>query len=233
MTRSEPAGTSQQTEVQAGEMLETDRRIVLIGNGGHARVLRDTLALHGLKLAAVAVSDESVPTPAGVPRISDAILLRWDPAKSILLNGVGSVDVVSRRRSLYQKFVDAGFEFLTVRHPAAIVAADAQIGSGAQIMAGAIVQPGARIGDNVLLNTRSVIEHDCEVGSHTHVATGAILAGGVRVGVDCLIGAGSVVRQGIRIGDGALLAAGAVVVHDVAAGARVAGVVARPMRSKA
>ena len=57
----------------------------------------------------------------------------------------------------------------------------------------AVVQPGAQIGENAIINTRSVIEHDCVIEDHVHVATGAILAGGVRVGCMSMIGAGAVV----------------------------------------
>jgi acetyltransferase-like isoleucine patch superfamily enzyme len=44
------------------------------------------------------------------------------------------------------------------------------------------------------------------------------------------VGIGAAVRQGIRIGRNAIVGAGAVVVDDVAAGAVVVGVPARPLR---
>lgn len=212
--------------------------LVMIGDGGHARVLLAALRLCGAEVLALAVPDLAVPDLVGVDRgggarrIHDAGLLAAPPADYLLINGVGAVDVPRKRREVYERFRSVGFAFVQVLHPSAIVGLDVRIGVGAQVMAGAVVQSGAEIGENTIVNTRSVIEHDCVVGNHVHVATGAILTGGVRVGCMSMIGAGAVVKQGVAIGMGALIAAGAVVVRDVADGERVAGVPARPMRSR-
>ena len=85
-------------------------------------------------------------------------------------------------------------------------------------MAGAIIQPGARIGRNVLVNTRAVVEHDCQIGDHCHIAPGAVLCGGVSVGEGAHVGAGAIVLGGVKLGAGSVVAAGAVVAKDVEAG---------------
>jgi len=53
-----------------------------------------------------------------------------------------------------------------------------------------------------------------------------------KIGRDVWIGANAVILGGVTIGDGAVVAAGAVVVKDVVAGAIVAGVPAREIRSR-
>ena len=80
-----------------------------------------------------------------------------------------------------------------ISHVSAAIASDATLGDGAQVMAGAVIQPAARIGRNVLVNTRAVVEHDCVVGDHAHVAPGAVLCGGVSIGESAHIGAGAVI----------------------------------------
>jgi acetyltransferase-like isoleucine patch superfamily enzyme len=82
------------------------------------------------------------------------------------------------------------------------------------------------------LNTGATIDHDNRIGDHAHVAPGCHLAGGITVGEGAFLGTGTSVVPGRRIGAWAMTGAGAVVVHDVDAGARVAGVPARPMKPK-
>ncbi|MDO9411042.1 MAG: glycosyltransferase [Pseudolabrys sp.] len=55
-------------------------------------------------------------------------------------------------------------------------------------------------------------------------------AGRVRIGNRCWIGAKAVILKDVELGDGCVVAAGAVVTESVAAGARVGGVPARPIK---
>ena len=70
----------------------------------------------------------------------------------------------------------------------AFLAQDAVVGDGTVVMAGAIVQPGCRIGRHVILNTGCSIDHDCVIGDFVHIAPGARLCGNVNVGDGSLVG---------------------------------------------
>lgn len=134
------------------------------------------------------------------------------------------------RRKIFESACELGLKPLTVRHKSVLVSRWAKIDEGAQLLPACVVNPGARIGRNTIINTTAVIEHDCLIGDHAHVATGARLGGGVQIGSDVLVGAGATVRPLIRIGEGALVGAGAVVIRDVEPFAVVAGVPARRLR---
>lgn len=205
-------------------------QLVLLGAGGHARVLIEALRRSGVAVSGF-ITDEietCLGNMAGVPRLgSDAELMTRPPDGVLLINGVGTVGDPRRRRAVFEKFHAAGFAFSTVIHPSAVVAADTVIGEGAQIMAGAFVQPGVRIGTNAIINTGAIVDHDTVVGNHVHIAPGACLSGDVVVGASTHIGAGATVIQGIHIGPDALVAAGSVVVEDITEGAFVMGVPAR------
>jgi acetyltransferase-like isoleucine patch superfamily enzyme len=54
----------------------------------------------------------------------------------------------------------------------------------------------------------------------------------IKIGNEVWIGRGAVILSGVTIGDGATVGANAVVTRDVTAGAVVAGVPARPIRSR-
>jgi UDP-perosamine 4-acetyltransferase len=147
-----------------------------------------------------------------------------------LVNGVGSVGVAGLRRRLYENFKRAGFLFESVIHPAAVVADQDGLAEGVQVMAGAVIQPGSRIGGNAIINTHATIDHDCRVGSHVHVAPGAVLAGEVTIGDGSFVGAGAIIIQTRKVGTSALIGAGAVVIDDVRDNEIVAGVPARAIK---
>lgn len=206
------------------------RPLLVLGAGGHARVLIDALLASGRLIAGIVDCDPQLAGTLllGVPVLGgDEVVDQFLPCEILLVNGIGSVGLPEARTRIFERFTDRGYRFGTVIHPSAVVAADAEIDEGAQLMAGSVVQSGCRIGSNVIVNTRAAVDHDGTIGDHTHLAPGVTLSGGVRVGSGVHIGTGAILIQGITIGDGCLVAAGAVVVNSLAAGSRVRGVPAR------
>jgi len=201
---------------------------VILGGGGHAAVLVESLRALGVPILGVALPEAQGPAPGGLPILGDDdYVLGLDPRDVLLVNGVGSVGDSARRRQLYLRFSEAGFRFASVIHPSATVSSSAVLGEAAQIMAGAVIQARTTLGVNVIVNTGAVLDHDVRVGDHVHLAPGVVLSGGVTVCDDAHIGVGATVIQGVSVGSGALVGAGSVVVRDVASGARAWGVPAR------
>lgn len=203
---------------------------MIIGAGGHGRVVADALRTAGHELIGFADSD-----PATHGRVidgvevlgDDSVLSGFDPSFTQLAIGVGSVGRQSTRRRIAESFLGKGWRLVTVVHASALVAPSVQLGAGAQVMAGAIVQPGARIGAGSIINTGAVVDHDCIVGAWCHVAPGATLSGGVVLGDECHVGAASVVIQGCSLDACTTVGAGAVVINDSVGGGTLIGVPAR------
>jgi len=204
--------------------------IIIIGAGGHAKVLVDALLAAGIAPTGLIDADprRHGATVLGIPVLGgDGMLAGFDRGQVVLVNGIGSTGHPDLRLAVQARLAALGFVFRTVIHPAAIIAAEVTVGDGAQLMAGAVVQTGTRLGAGAIINTRAVVDHDCRIGAHAHIAPGAVLCGDVRVGAASHVGAGATVVQGSTIGDGCLIGAGAVVIRDVADGVRVQGVPAR------
>ena len=207
-----------------------DTAIIILGAGGHAKVLIDALLLSSAVIAGVVDPDLALvgTTILGVPVLGgDDVINEFPPSEIKLVNGLGSVGLPVKRQQLYERFKDLGYKFATVVHPSAVVASDVVLGEGAQVMAGAVIQPGCRIGINSIINTRASVDHDSIVGEHAHVAPGVTMSGGVKIGMGSHIGTGATLIQGKSIGRGCLVAAGAVVTKDIADGVMVRGVPAR------
>ena len=212
-------------------MQSEERAVYMLGAGGHARVQLATLRALGLSCVGW-----FGPKPEKNQELkwlgTDEKLAALDPKEAYLVNGVGSVGEMGRRRTIFKMAKAAGLEFLTIVHPTAIIERDVQLDEGVQILAGTILQTAVVIGENTIINTGAILDHDCQIGAHCHIAPGVTISGGVRVGEGCHIGAGSTIIQQIKIGEGALIAAGAVVLSDVPQSARVGGVPARPLSGR-
>jgi sugar O-acyltransferase (sialic acid O-acetyltransferase NeuD family) len=209
-------------------------KCVIIGGGGHARVVIDCLQAAGKTMhLALLDSDPAlwgrfilgVPVLGGDQLLAD---LAHNGTKHFIV-GIGAIGDNRRRQAMFERALELDMVALSVQHPSATVARSVDALPGSQLLPGCIVNAGARIGCNAIINSGAIVEHDCTVGDHAHVATGALLAGAVLVGNGAHIGAGAVVRQAVRIGAGAIVGAGAVVVKDVAAGTLVIGVPAAPV----
>lgn len=196
------------------------------------------MLLETLRALDVPVIGFFAPSPEG-SRLGDVPWLGDDTALSELddgaeiVNGVGSAGSVERRAAVHAVAAAAGLRFHTVVHPHSIVDDSAELGSGAQILAGSIVGVAARIGEDVIINTGAIVEHDSVVGACSHIASGAVLAGDVSIGESTHIGLGSRVIQGVSIGSSCVIGAGAVVIYDIPDGTTAVGVPARPLSTKA
>ena len=208
---------------------------LILGGGGHAHVLIDSLQAGGVvEGTGILDKDRSQwgKEVMGLPVLGGDELLSQLVAQGVThyVVGMGGVGDNRPRRRLFELGLEHGLTPVTVFHPAAVCSPWAEVGLGSVIFPAAVVNAGTTLGVNVIVNSGAIVEHDCVVGDHVHLATGSRLCADVRVGPSAHVGAGATVRQGISIGDGAIVGAGAVVVKDVDPWSLVGGVPARLMK---
>jgi len=204
--------------------------VLVLGGGGHAKVLIDALLAASTAIAGIIDPDPLLAGARvlGVPVLGgDTVVKEFSSGEVLLVNGLGSVGLPLRRKRLFEQFKEQGYRFATVIHPSAIISSSVDMEEGVQVMAGAVIQPSCRIGMNTIINTRASVDHDCVVGDHAHVAPGVTLSGGVVIGTACHIGTAAAVVQGVTIGEASVVGAGAVVLKNVPAGTTVVGVPAK------
>jgi sugar O-acyltransferase (sialic acid O-acetyltransferase NeuD family) len=205
--------------------------VIVIGAGGHAKVLISTLLLQHRTVLGFVDLISSAPV-LGVTQLGDDnSVLQHSPKQVCLVNGVGSAGSTNARRAVYDRFRQLQYIFENVIHPSAIIAPEVEIEDGVQIMAGAVIQPGALLGSNAIINTGARVDHDCLIAAHVHIAPGVTLSGNVQVGTSSHVGTGASVIQGVKIGVESVVGAGAVVLRDVSDRAKVVGVPAIPIKT--
>lgn len=189
-------------------------KILLIGNGGHCKVVIDALYRYNPKIKIGLITEKVDPSPLFVGVDADLPKLHEEGWKMAFV-AIGSIGDCSLRVKIAHSLQQLGFVCPPIIDPTAIVSASANIGNGVFIGAGAVINANAHIDQYAIVNTRSVIEHDCTIGMFSHVSPGAILCGNVSIGKHVHVGAGSLVRQSIHIGDDTVVGMGSVIVKDL------------------
>lgn len=186
----------------------TNDKLMIIGAGGHGRVCADIATLTGYR--EVAFLDDGMPDGVAVKgTVADA------PQYFEKYDFFVAIGNAKARARILASLAEQSAALATLVHPKAAVARDTVLGKGVAVMAGAVVNSGARLGDGVIVNTCASVDHDCTLGACVHVAVGAHLCGTVAVGDSTWIGAGATVINNITITGGCTIGAGAVVVKNI------------------
>lgn len=193
--------------------------VILLGAGGHAKVVLEILLMNGIAVQGVICPQLAAAQQThwrGIAVLgADEVLDNLSPDAVLLANGLGMLPNQLRRMHLFLKMKSAGFHFVQVLHPTAVISDTAQLGEGVHVFAGAVIQADSVVADNVIVNTRAVVEHDAVIGAHSHIAPGAVICGHAQIGCEVFVGAGATVIQSISIGNQAVIGAGAVVVRHL------------------
>ena len=208
------------------------RNLVILGGGGHAKVVIENLESEGYySICGYTVTNgEAGRQPLlGYPFLGgDDILPRLlDSGVRWAFVAIG--DNAARMRCLERVRV-LGFSIANAVSSRACVSKRATLGAGVAIMPGAVVNVETRIGDGVIVNTNAGIDHDCEIGDHCHIAPGAAIAGSVKIDTGAFLGIGCRVLPGVRVGSWSVVGGGAVVTSNLPPDSVAIGVPARVTR---
>lgn len=200
--------------------------LVVIGAGGHAKVVIELLRFEGWNVVACTDADPTPRLVLGVPVVGDD-----DQLERLRSTGVEAAFVALGANAVRQRvglqLLDIGFALPSATRLAAFVSPTARIGRGVAIMAGAVVNAAADIGDFSILNTQAGVDHDGRIGVAAHIGPGCSLAGCVGIGARTFLGVGCSVIPHILIGDDVVVGAGSVVVRNLPNGVKAYG---RPAR---
>lgn len=207
--------------------MHKQKKFVIWGASGHAKVLIDLLTTRGDAVVALIDNRNVQSIILGVPLyIGSDGFMKWHAAQNreTEFSGVVAVGHCSpERMDIQRQLTSYGLQFPPIVHEHASLCANVVLGEGVQILAQAVVSAESIIGRGCIINHRACVDHECVLGEGVHVAPGATICGCVTVGTNVFVGAGAVILPRVTLGANSTIGAGAVVTRDVPAGATVVG----------
>lgn len=199
-------------------------RLVIIGAGGHGKVIADIALKVGYQNI-VFLDDAETGERMGFPIVgtSDDIMSMDDEETDFVI-AIG--DNHTRQRLAIAHDVN----WVTLIHPGAVIGAGVQIGKGTVVMAMAVLNPDAVVGEHCIINTGAIVEHDNVIGDYVHLSPRVALGGTVHVGKGTHVGIGATVRNNINICDTCVIGAGSVIVKDIEVEGTYVGVPGRKIK---
>ena len=196
-------------------------RLIIIGAGGHGKVIAD-IALKMGYTNIVFADDNAEGYCMDFPiicRISEIEI--ENDGKSDFVIAIGNNKI---RKQIAEKYK---LNYVTLIHPSAQIGINVNIGVGTVVMAGAIINPCATIGNHCIINTAAIVEHDNVIDDYVHISPNASLGGTVHIGEETHIGIGATVKNNTNICDNCVIGAGAAVVDTLFESGTYIGVPAR------
>ena len=188
------------------------KSLIIIGAGGHGRVIADIAQKLGVYESISFLDDGGVKHTMGIPVVGKIVDAEKYVNSADFFVAIGNSKL---REEFMEDLLKKGANIPTLIHPSATIGSHVEIGIGTTVMAGVVINPCAKIGKGVILNTCSSIDHDCVIGDYCHIAVGVRIAGTVELGRSVWLGAGSTVKNNVNICANCVIGAGAVVVKDI------------------
>lgn len=201
------------------------KKLVIIGASGHGKVVADIARECGYSDIIFLDDDitkkycgccQVVGTSQDVHKFED-----WE-----FIVAIGNAKI---RKKIQNSLKDEGLCITTLIHPNAVMGSEVVIGTGSVVMAGAVINAHAHMGEGCIINTCASVDHDCVLSDYVHVSVGVHVAGTVTIGEGTWIGAGATVSNNVEIIGECMIGAGAVVVKSIEEKGTYVGVPARRM----
>ena len=184
-------------------------RLIIIGAGGHGKVVADIAAKIGYTDICFA-DDHAKGQCLGFPILGGtAHLEAWNDGATDFVIGIGNNAV---RKKIAEEY---DINWVRLVHPSAQIGLRASIGRGTVVMAGAVINACAGVGEHCIINTRAVVEHDDRIGNYVHLSPGVTLSGTVTVGECTWLGTGTSVINNVDICANVTVGVGSVVIRSI------------------
>ena len=149
--------------------------IVIIGAGGHGKVILDCIIAQGQYEVAGFVDDGidiAQPVTANYKIITTHEKI--ETLKNTVDYFIVAIGNNKIREQLYTK-VKTILKPAIVIHPSATIGMGVKINPGCMVLSNVVINTYTIIGENTIVNSGVIIDHECTIGKHAHLSIGSII----------------------------------------------------------
>lgn len=189
-----------------------DKKIIIIGAGGHGKVVADIAKLNGYKEIVFLDDDTSKQTNGNYKIIGTTQDIEKYKGAYDFFVAIGNNKI---REKLTNELRKMNITQTVLIHPTAVIDETVLLEEGIVVMANAVVNADTRLSRGVIINTSATVDHDCIINEFTHICPGVHIAGTVNIGKGVWVGIGSTLINNIDICDEVIIGAGSVVIKKI------------------
>lgn len=138
---------------------------------------------------------------------------KYSPQEYGVVIAIGYNDLAARW-TVWQKVKAIGYHAPALIHPRAYVADTANMGEGAMVMAGAILDVRVTLGELAIVWPGVCVNHDSRIGANTFLSPSVTVCGASIVGSHVFVGASAVIVDHVIIPDGKFIKANSLYMAD-------------------
>lgn len=178
------------------------------------------------RVIAFTVDDDHVKadTFEGLPVVPfSEVAGRYPPAGHEMHVGLSYAKLNRVRQEKYEQAKAAGYSLASYVCTRSVTWPGLSVGDNCFILENQTIQPGVRIGNNVMLWSGNHIGHCTVIADHTYLASHVVLSGHCNIGQRCFFGVNATVKDFTTIGNDCFVAMDASVTKDMAEGSVALG----------
>ncbi|MCJ8314566.1 MAG: acetyltransferase [Pseudomonadales bacterium] len=187
--------------------------VLLVGAGGHAKVVIDAIKVSSPDCLIEIVDNNK--DKVGQNIIDDIFVSDYNEIEQLSNQVFVSIGDCRLRKLVCNQLQNSGKKLISVYHKEASISFYSRIDDGVFIAAKSIVAASTVIHCSVILNHGSIVDHDCEIGEYSHIGPNVTLGGGVTVGKNTFIGSGAIILPMVKIGNNVVIGAGSVIISNI------------------
>ena len=191
-----------------------NKKIAIIGAGGHGKVVGEIAQLNGYNIVDFFDDNENLKKEEFFfPILGNLNFLKNSLKKyNAFFVAIGNNKI---RFDKVEWLIKSGANIINLIHPRSTISKYTKLGNGICVMANSVVNPGSVVGNGVMINTSASIDHDCKIEDYVHISPNCSLSGNVKVGKFSHIGTGTSVHPGIEIGANVKVGIGSKIFNNV------------------